>query len=147
MYPTDEPAILASRFPATLDGLAQLLVQFDQLSPGLRWGDRLAYSARLTIEELVINVVNHSGQSAENGWVAVSVAEMPDSVFVVVEDPGLPFDPTRVATPDTTSALGEREPGGLGIMMVQRLSDALRYERAHGINRTTAVLLRKISDG
>ena len=143
MHPSDAPAILQATYPATPGGLAQLLVEFDQLSPSTRWGEQLAYSARLTLEELAVNAVNHGGQTAPDRWIAVSVSECAESLIVVVEDPGRPFDPTQRPSPVTDASLNDREPGGLGIMFIKKLAHSLHYQRIGGVNRTTALLSRK----
>lgn len=146
MRPSDAPSILQATYPATPGGLAQLLAEFDHLSPSTRWGEQLAYSLRLTLEELIVNAVNHGGQTAPDRWVAVSIAECAESLIVVVEDPGRRFDPTERPSPDTDANLNDREPGGLGIMLIKKLANSLHYQRIDGVNRTTAVLSRKSSD-
>jgi anti-sigma regulatory factor (Ser/Thr protein kinase) len=147
MHPTDAPAIFKAKYPATHDGLAQLLAEFDQLTPSSRWGDRLAFACRLTLEELVINVVNHSGQTTADRWFAVSIIESAELLAVVVEDPGRPFDPTQRSSPDLDASLDDREPGGLGVMLIKNLVDELHYRRKDGVNQTTAVLERRMTNG
>jgi len=147
MHPTDAPAIFKAKYPATHDGLAQLLAEFDQLTPSSRWGDQLAFACRLTLEELVINAINHGGQSTADRWVAVSMFERADLLAVVVEDPGRPFDPTQRSSPDLNASLDDREPGGLGVMLIKNLVHSLQYRRLDGVNQTTAVLQRRMSDG
>jgi len=147
MHPTDATAIFKAKYPATHDGLAQLLAEFDQLTPSSRWGDQLAFACRLTLEELVINAINHGGQSKTDRWVAVSMFERADSLAVVVEDPGRPFDPTQRSSPDLNASLDDREPGGLGVMLIKNLVHSLQYRRLDGVNQTTAVLQRRMSDG
>ena len=43
-----------------------------------------------------------------------------------------PFDVTTVAPADTTSALKEREPGGLGLHLIRKMVDTLDYRYENG---------------
>jgi sigma-B regulation protein RsbU (phosphoserine phosphatase) len=55
----------------------------------------------------------------------------------VISDSGKYFDPTNVATADTTLSAEERSIGGLGIYLVRQLMDSVNYERIGGFNVLT----------
>jgi serine/threonine-protein kinase RsbW len=54
---------------------------------------------------------------------------------LLVSDDGPEFDPLAAEAPDTTLAVEDRPIGGLGIELVKRLMDEVRYERSGGRNR------------
>jgi sigma-B regulation protein RsbU (phosphoserine phosphatase) len=83
-------------------------------------------------DEIVSNIVNHSGAGELS--ISVSRADGPRSVTLEFSDDGPPFDPLAHADPDTSLPLEERKIGGLGILMVKRLADAVAYERRGGRN-------------
>jgi anti-sigma regulatory factor (Ser/Thr protein kinase) len=56
-----------------------------------------------------------------------------------VTDRGAAFDPLQAAAPDTSAGLDDRRPGGLGIMLVRTLMDAVRYERRGAHNHLTMI--------
>ena len=61
-------------------------------------------------------------------------------VFVIrFKDSGLAFDPLSKPDPDITLPAEEREVGGLGIYMVKKSMDAVKYERTDDCNIFTLV--------
>lgn len=105
-----------------------------------RWGEfaaqhRLPDAVRFAVDhaltEHLQNIVNHSGAAQ----VTVFFQLEPDSARVTVSDDGVEFDPTRAPEVDTTVPLEDRPIGGLGIHMMRRLTDSLRYQRLPGTNR------------
>ena len=80
---------------------------------------------RLAVEEAVTNVIRHAH--------ATSIrldSEVRDGVLhVTLTDDGQPFDPTQAPDVDTTVPADQRVEGGLGILFMRHMSDALTYCR------------------
>jgi len=53
-----------------------------------------------------------------------------------------PFDVTRSPDPRVERPFAERRPGGLGLHLVRRLSESVRYEHADG-NSTVIVTIKR----
>lgn len=87
----------------------------------------------IAIEEIVSNVMRHGGTGVDR--IAIDVTVAPEEVKIEVEDPGLPFNPLEHELPDPAMPLEQRRKGGLGILMVVRMMDAVDYERRDGLNR------------
>ena len=49
-------------------------------------------------------------------------------------DSGVEYDPTKRKMPDVTRPLTEREPGGLGLFIVNNIMDHIKYERKSNKN-------------
>lgn len=60
--------------------------------------------------------------------------EPPVCEMMVVDD-GPEFDPLSVPEPDRALGVEERPIGGLGMALVRRLMDEVKYERRDGKNR------------
>ncbi len=88
------------------------------------------------LDEVLSNVIRH-GREDGPGTIVITASPGPDRVDVDVADGNPPFNPLSLPAPDTSSALDERRPGGLGIMLVRALSDDVRYERRDGRNHVT----------
>ena len=58
---------------------------------------------------------------------------------IVFIDDGVAYDPLAHADPDTTLSAEERPIGGLGILMVKKMSDSVSYMRSHYRNFLTVV--------
>jgi signal transduction histidine kinase len=84
-------------------------------------GSRLPESMRddlmLLLTELVTNAVRHSGAIAGDP-IEVDMREYDDCVRVEVTDPGRGFEPPYRPEPDLSQS------GGLGLVLVDRLSSA-----------------------
>jgi|HubBroStandDraft_6_1064221.scaffolds.fasta_scaffold1354519_2 serine/threonine-protein kinase RsbW len=94
---------------------------------------RAAYHVELVLDELLTNVATHGGAEAP---VHVSLTISPDRVVAEVVDSGIAFDPCVARNVDVTAGLEERPVGGLGLLLVQRMTESLAYERAGDRNQT-----------
>ena len=92
-------------------------------------------SLRIIIDEIASNIVTHSGASGFE--LEVERVEAPAGIKLVFSDDGAPFDPLAHADPDTSLSAAERPIGGLGILMVKKMSDSVSYERVRNRNVLT----------
>ena len=97
----------------------------------------VADDVALALEELLMNVVEHAYGDDKGRSILLALAWHDDTLTVVVEDSGRPFDPTAAPPPDLDAALEDRPIGGLGIHLARSVVDEMRYERKDGINRVT----------
>lgn len=65
------------------------------------------------------------------------VLSEPRSVALTFLDDGIPFDPLKMKSPDTSLKARERKISGLGIFMVRKLMDEVSYEYSEGKNVLT----------
>lgn len=88
---------------------------------------------RVAVEETVTNVISYAHATS-----IVLTSEVRDAVLrLSVTDDGQPFDPTTAPMADTSIPADQREEGGLGILFIRRMSDALEYRRENGRNVLT----------
>ena len=89
----------------------------------------------IAIDEIYSNIVKY-GYEEEGGEVTVSfdVSEEPLAMTLSFRDEGKPFNPLERRDPDVTLSAKDRKIGGLGIFMVKRLMDEVRYEYKGGQN-------------
>lgn len=85
------------------------------------------------VEEMFVNVAHYAYEGAK-GVAALSVGVEDDSIVITLADSGVPFDPLAKEDPDITLSAEERGIGGLGIFMVKKSMDSVRYERRDGEN-------------
>lgn len=89
----------------------------------------------IAIDELLSNIAKFA-YGSETGSATVRVEEMdePRAVVLTFIDQGTPYDPLANKDPDITLSAEEREIGGLGILVVKRTMDDMRYEYRDGKN-------------
>lgn len=95
----------------------------------------------VAVEELFVNVA-HYAYTPEIGDVTLimDVEEGEDGskkAVITFKDSGMPFDPTAKEDPDVTLSAQERQIGGLGIYMVKKSMDEMKYIYDEGQNVLT----------
>jgi sigma-B regulation protein RsbU (phosphoserine phosphatase) len=93
----------------------------------------------LAAEEIFVNIA-HYAYRGRAGTVTVScgVERLPEGAALMTlsfVDRGEPFNPLEHTGPDITAPLEQRDIGGLGILIVKRATDTMRYDYADGENR------------
>jgi anti-sigma regulatory factor (Ser/Thr protein kinase) len=90
----------------------------------------------LVLEEAVANVIHHAFTDVPAPHqVAVELAIDANRISAEVIDNGRPFDPVAAPEPETDLPLEERQPGGLGVLLIRRMMDRVEYRRVAGENR------------
>ncbi len=89
----------------------------------------------IAIDELFGNIANYAYHPGVGpATVRVELKHDPLSVVITFIDRGIPYDPLKNEDPDVTLSAEERKIGGLGIYMVKKSMDGIRYEYKDGQN-------------
>lgn len=117
---------------STLDAIEAHLVASGASEPE-------ALQMRLVAEEIVTNIARCAWPEGVDAQFHVELAAgaVAAGVHVILTtiDDGVPFDPTAKAAPDIDADLDDRAIGGLGMFLVQEMTDTQRYDRTDGENR------------
>ena len=97
------------------------------------------YSIQLATDEAASNVIEHAYDGKGNEKFEVSCEFRKDRLIVTLLDHGTAFDPSRVEEPDLKADLLDRKIGGLGIYLMRKLMDEVRYESTQAGNLLTLV--------
>lgn len=90
--------------------------------------DKQSYDVQMAVDEACSNVIEHAYAGKSNGKIDI-VCEMEGKEFVVtIRDYGKPFDPKKVARPNTHASLSERNIGGLGLFFMYQLMDRVEFD-------------------
>jgi len=92
----------------------------------------------IAVEEIFTNIARYAYAPGEGSAVIGILAE-PGRAEITFSDTGMPYNPLLREDPDVTLAAEEREIGGLGIFMVKKTMDEMRYEYSTGQNLLTLV--------
>lgn len=90
----------------------------------------------LAIDELVTNVASYAyAPGTGDLTVQMEIRDGPPAAAVITFiDGGVAYDPTAKEDPDITLSAEERQIGGLGILLVKKTMDDVRYERKQDKN-------------
>ena len=92
----------------------------------------------VAVEELFVNIAHYAyNPDIGPATVQVEVLEQGQSVSVTFVDGGIPYDPLAKKDPDVSLPADEREIGGLGIFMVKKSMDEIKYRYEDGKNILT----------
>ena len=118
---------------ASMDDIGRLKPFIEKVASQASIGMIETRRLRLAAEEAVANVINY-GQATT----ITLLAEMVDGqIIITIDDDGQPFDPTQGSTTNLSIPTDQRPPGGLGIIMLERMTDGLNYQRNDGHNILT----------
>lgn len=90
----------------------------------------------LVSEEVFVNAATHGG-SGDDPRMEIHVEVENGLLTLRFEDEGRAFDPLSHPAPDLDPLDGERSIGGLGVYLVQQLTDRMTYERVRDRNQLT----------
>ena len=90
----------------------------------------------IAIDELFSNIAYYA-YAPDTGDATVQVEAVSGGVEVTFIDRGVPYDPLSNQDPDTGLSVEEREIGGLGIFMVKKSMNEVRYQHRDGQNILT----------
>ena len=80
-------------------------------------------------------MISHGFAEISDPWLSITLQPDGQSLTIIAEDNGTPFDPLKQAPPDVSSPLGDRAIGGLGIFMLRKLCSKISYQREDQRNR------------
>ena len=92
----------------------------------------------VAVEELFVNIA-HYAYAPNTGSATIRTEITADTAEITFIDSGVPYDPLAKPDPDVTLSAKERQIGGLGIYMVKKSMDDMRYEYREGQNILTIV--------
>lgn len=89
-------------------------------------------------EEIFVNITSYAYEP-ETGDAVIRFCHKtePDRIELTFIDEGIPYDPLKKEDPDISMPVMQRKIGGLGIYMVKKTMDDVRYERTEGKNILT----------
>ncbi len=94
----------------------------------------------ISVEEIFVNIA-HYAYAPKVGEAVIEVEEDTEKgeISIIFRDRGIPYNPIAKEDPDLTLSAEEREIGGLGIFMVKKNMDYMKYEYSDGQNILTIV--------
>lgn len=96
----------------------------------------------LATEELFVNMVNYNTETTQG--IRIEMSALDNGVEVSLTDYDVErFNPCSAAQVDVEAPLEQREPGGLGIFLVMKMTDSVQYQYRE---RQSRITFRKMMD-
>ncbi len=122
--------------PNDLGELANVAERIDAFCADCDVEPRVAYAVNLALDELLTNIVSYGYPDEKEHRIEIAVRREGGSLVVTIVDDSIEFDPRQVPDTDTDAPLHERDPGGLGLLLVNSMMDDVDYRREDGRNVT-----------
>lgn len=94
---------------------------------------KCVYQVNLALEEVLVNVAKYAYKDG-NGMIDIAYEINENKLKVVIKDKGTAFNPLNKEDPDLTASIDERQIGGLGIYLLKKMVDELKYQRKDNEN-------------
>ena len=120
------------------ENLAQVLTFVDEQLETQGCPPKTQLQIDVAVEEIFVNIA-HYAYAPETGVATIRVETQaePKRVMISFIDHGIPYDPLAKPDPDVTLSAEDRQIGGLGIFIVKKSMDNMRYEYQDGQNILT----------
>ena len=120
--------------PARIENMI-LLVQF--ISDAARkfgFSGKRVKEIELASEEALVNIINYAYPD-HHGDIKVTCMQRQSHIFIIeIEDTGIAFNMLSLKDPDISVGISDREVGGLGVFLIRKLMDEVRYQRKNEKN-------------
>ena len=112
------------------------IIEYVMASPDIPSQDDLIFKIRLSIEEVIENIVQYAYENG-SGFLEVSTQQEDGVLYIRFTDAGTPFNPLDKPDPDISLSAEDRPIGGLGIFISKQMMDKIEYEYKDGCNILT----------
>lgn len=135
MRPSDPDGFSWIELPGTISSLPQLQEFILAGAARNQAAPDVLLKIEMVLEEVFLNIVNHGYSGGRTGNIKAGCAFSDEKGLIVrIMDHGVPFDPSSRPDPDTGLSVEDRDIGGLGILLVRKMTDHFQYQRSHGQN-------------
>ena len=98
----------------------------------------------LAVDEACTNIIKHAYRYSPQGKITLKLKTDKKKFSVTIIDEGGHFDPQQVPDPDLERMQHEKRGGGLGMFLMKKLMDEVKYSNLAG-NRNKVVLVKYIN--
>jgi len=115
-------------FPAKFEFLDEIRDFVAQVARTGGFTDQGIYSLQLAADEAASNIIEHAYKGISDATLDVTCDMQGEKILITMHDTGIPFDPSLVKQPNLKADLSERQIGGLGVYLMRKIMDEVRYE-------------------
>lgn len=121
-------------FEAKLENLEPMIDFILSAAKGSGFGKKELSQIRLASEEALVNVIHYAYPNKEGEVEIECLNNVSEGLEVRIIDRGTPFNPLESPAPDINSPLQQRKIGGLGVHLIRKMMDEVKYKREQDSN-------------
>lgn len=126
---------------STTENLAKIRDFIKQTAEKSGFSDEVVSKIILAVDEACTNVIKHAYQYSSKGKMIIQVKSDSSKFSVSITDTGVGFNANAVPEPDMKSYFEEKKVGGLGIYLMKKLMDEVKYKSLN--DRKNQVIMTK----
>ena len=115
-------------FPAKFEYLDEIRDLVAQVAREGGFTEKEIYSLQLAADEAASNIIEHAYEGVSDANLVVTCDVRGEMMVISMRDSGIPFDPSKVKQPNFKADLSDRQIGGLGVYLMRKIMDEVRYE-------------------
>ncbi|MFZ0390229.1 MAG: SpoIIE family protein phosphatase [Calditrichia bacterium] len=113
--------------PAQMSYLPQVRDFIEKIGKRYNYTHKVVNSFKLVVDEACTNIIRHGYRDIKNGQIVIRAIVRSLSLTMVIIDYGKSFDPRQAKNPDLHKYVSIGKKGGLGIFMMRKLMDDIKY--------------------
>ncbi|HSF83146.1 MAG TPA: ATP-binding protein [Anaerolineales bacterium] len=117
-----------SSFPGRYDSLAKVSEFVVKAAKDAGLDSEEVYAVELAVDEACCNIIDHAYGGEGIGELHCSVIVDEGKLTVILLDKGKSFDPKSIPDPDLKVPLEKLKPRGVGLYLMRKLMDEIKYE-------------------
>lgn len=98
----------------------------------------------LAVDEACTNVIKHAYKFSPEGDIFISISVDSSKFIISITDSGVHFNPNLIPEPDIKQYHKEKKIGGLGMFLMKKLMDEVRYTSVSG-NKNQVELVKYLT--
>jgi anti-sigma regulatory factor (Ser/Thr protein kinase) len=128
------------RFSCSLNNLEGMCDYVSHYANKAGLSDSEAYAVQLAVDEATTNIIEHGYGEECPSRIDISCEILDGGLKITIYDDADPFDPTTVPEPDMNVSLEEIKPRGLGIFLMRKMMDEIKYEANPELGNTLTMI-------
>ena len=101
------------------------------------------YAVQLAVDEACTNIIEHAYGGEGIGDIDITPIPSDNGLTVILRDSGRPFDPESIPIPMTNLPLEEIQPRGVGLYLMRRMMDEVKFNFSHESGNVLTMVKRK----
>lgn len=124
--------------PAVTEELDTVLAFIQNELSQIHCPPKIETQIAIAVEEIFVNIAHYAYRpEVGDATICCQIQTPPIQISIAFLDSGKPYDPLKNDDPDISLSAEDRRIGGLGIFMVKRMMDEVKYEYREGKNILT----------
>ncbi|MGB0346954.1 MAG: ATP-binding protein [Balneolaceae bacterium] len=94
---------------------------------------------RLAVDEAYTNIIKHAYKNSPTNPVKIEIGADKKKLWISILDKGESFRPEEYKAPDILKRIKNKQRGGMGVFLIQKLMDQVQYNRKGNMNEIRMV--------